>query len=362
MKKSTVCLNMIVKNERAVIERCLHSVLPMIDYWVIIDTGSTDGTQKIIRKSLSKIPGTLLERKWIDFAHNRNEALLLAQNYSETDYLFFIDADEKLLFSERFCIPEWKSDTYLGVIRQHSTGVEFLRTCLLKRSISCHWQGAVREDLLFDNEISEEVLDDPIVLSLGDGRRSQDRTRYFREANQLESELKREPNHPRILFLLAECYFAAGSLEKALSFYRKRLQIQDSGLEEVYLSLYTIATIERIRKQSSACWVSLYQDAFAIASHRAEPLFWINTHHLAMKNFEMGYELVQQALSLDIPRDRLPVERWIYDYGLLLQLADLCLFTNRKEEGRNVLCRLLSQPLPAHIRYLVEKNQRKLYR
>jgi len=47
-KKPTVCLNMIVKNESEVITRCLKSVLPLIDYWVISDTGSTDGTQKII--------------------------------------------------------------------------------------------------------------------------------------------------------------------------------------------------------------------------------------------------------------------------------------------------------------------------
>ena len=39
--KKTICLNMIVKNERPVIERCLNSVKEKIDYWVIVDTGST---------------------------------------------------------------------------------------------------------------------------------------------------------------------------------------------------------------------------------------------------------------------------------------------------------------------------------
>ena len=36
-----ICLNMIVKNEAPVIERCLASVRPWVDYWVIVDTGST---------------------------------------------------------------------------------------------------------------------------------------------------------------------------------------------------------------------------------------------------------------------------------------------------------------------------------
>ena len=45
VKQQTLCLCMIVKNESRVIERCLSAVRPLIDYWVISDTGSTDGTQ-----------------------------------------------------------------------------------------------------------------------------------------------------------------------------------------------------------------------------------------------------------------------------------------------------------------------------
>ncbi|MFJ2241725.1 glycosyltransferase [Streptomyces sp. NPDC087859] len=52
----TVCLNMIVKNEAHVIRRCLESVLPLVDTWVILDTGSTDGTQDIIRETPRRPP------------------------------------------------------------------------------------------------------------------------------------------------------------------------------------------------------------------------------------------------------------------------------------------------------------------
>lgn len=56
---------MIVKDESAVIERSLRSVRGLIDYWVICDTGSTDGTQALIRAALEGIPGELHEREWV---------------------------------------------------------------------------------------------------------------------------------------------------------------------------------------------------------------------------------------------------------------------------------------------------------
>ncbi|HBY69284.1 MAG TPA: glycosyl transferase, partial [Flavobacteriaceae bacterium] len=55
--KPRLCLTMIVKNESAIIKRCLDSVKQHIDYWVIFDTGSTDNTKDLIKDYLSSIPG-----------------------------------------------------------------------------------------------------------------------------------------------------------------------------------------------------------------------------------------------------------------------------------------------------------------
>ena len=85
---------MIVGDDASVIARCLASVRPLIAYWIIADTGATDETPAIVRKMLDGIPGELHRRPWINFAHNRNEALDLARPHG--DYTLIIDAAEKL--------------------------------------------------------------------------------------------------------------------------------------------------------------------------------------------------------------------------------------------------------------------------
>ena len=105
-----ICLNMIVKNEAPVIRRCLDSVRSLIDTWVIVDTGSSDGTQQIIREHLQDLPGELTERPWVDFAHNRSEALAYARG--RADYTLVIDADETLEWDDGFQLPKLTADSY----------------------------------------------------------------------------------------------------------------------------------------------------------------------------------------------------------------------------------------------------------
>src|SRR5580765_5832102 len=88
-----ICLNAIVRDEAHVLRRALDSAKPFVDNFCIVDTGSTDGTQEIIKEY-----GTLYERPWVDFGHNRQEALELARKES-CEYIIFLDADDVLLAS-----------------------------------------------------------------------------------------------------------------------------------------------------------------------------------------------------------------------------------------------------------------------
>ena len=79
---------MIVKNEAAILRETLERVRPIVDEWVIVDTGSTDDTRAIISEY-----GPVTELPFEDFVTTKNKALALATG----EYILFMDADERLL-------------------------------------------------------------------------------------------------------------------------------------------------------------------------------------------------------------------------------------------------------------------------
>ena len=90
----TISVCMIVKNEEAVLARCLDSLKGIADEIVIVDTGSTDKTKEIAARYTDK----LYDFVWIhDFAAARNFAFSKAT----MDYVYSADADEVLKEEDR---------------------------------------------------------------------------------------------------------------------------------------------------------------------------------------------------------------------------------------------------------------------
>lgn len=80
---------MIVKNEEKYLKRCLDSVCDWVDEIIILDSHSTDATEKIAR-SYAKVKFIQSETPWPGFGPQRN----IAAGYARNDYVFVIDADE----------------------------------------------------------------------------------------------------------------------------------------------------------------------------------------------------------------------------------------------------------------------------
>lgn len=146
----TISVCMIVKNEEAVLARCLDSLAGIADELVIVDTGSTDATRQVARRYTDKI----FDFPWIDdFAAARNFSFSKAS----MEYIYAADADEVLEEEERqkFLYLKQHLDPAAEIVQmlytnqlQHNTTYNFdeeLRPKLYRRLREFVWQEPLHE-------------------------------------------------------------------------------------------------------------------------------------------------------------------------------------------------------------------------
>jgi glycosyltransferase involved in cell wall biosynthesis len=351
----TICLNMIVRDEAPVIRRCLDSVRPLIDYWVIVDTGSTDGTQEIIREHLKDVPGELHERPWRDFAHNRSEALALARGRG--DYVLVIDADETLQIADGFELPALVRDSYN--IHVLYGGCSYMRRQLVSNSLPWRYEGVLHEYITCEQARTEELLRGLQTVPFHDGARARDATTYRRDALVLERALIDDPQNARYVFYLAQSYRDAGDLELALRNYKRRVEM-GGWPEEVWYSLYQAA---HLRERMGAPWpevLDAYLTAWQYVPDRAGPLFRVGMHYQREGEHHAAHLFFGRAMRIPCPGpDRLFVEQALYDYQLPIEYAVACFYVGAHAEAVEINNRLLrSGLLPPHAIEQVVRNRR----
>ena len=298
-----VCLNMIVKDEAHVLRRCLRSVRSFIDGWAIVDTGSTDGTQALIQEELEGLPGELFERPWVDFGHNRTEAIALAG--SQWDYLYFIDADEELVLPEGWTRPELNAPAYL--VKYLHDSITYQRPSLVSARLPWRYVGVLHEHLDCGQPVPGEPLDGPLVIYRAEGARSLDPLKFQRDAEVLERALRAEPANTRYRFYLAQSHRDAGNLETALDQYRHRAR-QGGWAEEVYVSLLQAARLlERLGRPPAEVGQA-YLAAHTARPSRAEALVDLARFFREQGDHATAYRFARKALDLPPSPDILFVE------------------------------------------------------
>jgi glycosyltransferase involved in cell wall biosynthesis len=338
---------MIVKDEAHVICRCLESVKPLIDSWLIVDTGSTDGTQDIIREFLKDIPGELHERPWVNFAHNRNEALELARD--KADYLLFMDADDILTYAPNYVRPETfdKEGYYLKI---YYSGTTYDRVQLINTQVNWRWEGVVHEVIYYPDVRNCGYLDGVVMKIIGGGGRSQDQNKFLKDIAMLEDDLEKNPNNARSVFYLAQSYRDGNFFEKAIELYETRVEMGGWD-EEVFWSLYQIAALQERLGKDRETVLAAYSRAFNYRPSRAEPMYRIASYQRRQGYPYHAYLIANLGMKIPLPRDLIFVESWIYDFGLGLEYALCCHQLKRYEECFNTCLALLSNPrIPDDIR------------
>ena len=107
MKNCKIVMTTMFKNEASVVRRMLESCYKHIDFWVIQDNGSTDGTDKIVKEFFEekKIPGYYyqVEEGWVGFGWNRDHLIRTCQSINHgCDWILKMDCDEILEVDDDF--------------------------------------------------------------------------------------------------------------------------------------------------------------------------------------------------------------------------------------------------------------------
>jgi len=344
---STVCLSMIVKNETHIIQECFDSVYKHIDYWVIVDTGSTDGTQEFIKKYFAEkgIPGELHERPWLGFGHNRTEALDLCNG--KADYAWMIDADDRIL--GEFKYPNSKNLTADGyALKCSRDNCIWWRNQIFKTGIGWKYLGVLHEYAHCDKEqLVQEKIDGNYGLEARTlGHRNTNVTpveKYSKDAEVLLEALKTEPNNSRYQFYLAQSYFDSQQWDKATEAYYKRVEM-GGWEEECYYSLFRVALIAIAQQKP---WEEIQRkllDAYDYRPCRAEPLHMLARALRSMGRNRAAYLFAKEAANIPHPQqDILFIDTNVYTWMALDELAATAFYTHDYKLGCAACMKLLQE-------------------
>lgn len=360
-KKATISLSVIVKNEAKVIERMLNTVYPILDYYVVVDTGSTDGTQDIVKKFFEEkgIPGEVIDHPWKNFEDARNTALNAVKG--KADFGFWIDADEQLIIDPRFNLDTFKRNMmkFDGVHCKVQYGSQnYFRMQFFKTDRPWIWYGPVHEVLVYEDGVQQQPnvgeAEGLTTLVLPDGNSWTSETqqqKYEGHARILKEYVENDPKKdPRWVFYLAQSYRDANTpenREEAIKWYEKRASMNSGYWEEVYFSMLMVASLKGSQNYPVHEILESYLKCGKANPHRAEHLIPPIIHYHTQKEFDIAYIYSSHAMKYagksPMPHSSLFIDPTIYEWKIYDLHSLSCWYSGRKEEGRETYKLLLKK-------------------
>lgn len=323
----TVCLAMIVRNEGAIIRRCIESALPFVDTFCVIDTGSTDDTVAQLEQLRERLPGAQVHHStFVNFAVNRTEVVQKAAPLA--DYTLLLDADFVLCVGAFDKRQLRERDTWK--VEQHSPhGLSYYNTRLVSNLQGLRWEycGVTHEFIrcastraCTEGTIAEHALS---IDDRGDGGCKEHK--LTRDYALLTDGLRSEPDNARYKFYLAATCRDMKRWDEAVYWYRQCFE--RNWIEERFYARYQLGCCMRARGDPSHAWIEAMLAAHAFDTSRLEPLYdivwWCRTqhkHHLGAAVARMYWcRHAGSGAAPAVPGDpKLFVSRPVYTY----QFAD----------------------------------------
>ena len=257
-------LNTIVKDEAHCILIMLESAAKISDAIVIADTGSTDGTQDLIRKfgEENNIPTYVFERPFDDFEKSRNFGMEKAREvvdelgWNSSDcWTWWCDADETIIVDPKFNKKQFVNDLYM--INTYIGQMKYTRNTFARVSKPFRFYGPIHEFIVCDQQNITSGLAENIHVNVemtGASWQGDISQKYLSHSHKLEAYIAADRKDPRWIFYTAQSYHDSASmkdnkeeneerLRRSLKYYRERVSRTDGYPEEIYYAQYRIGAI-----------------------------------------------------------------------------------------------------------------------
>jgi glycosyltransferase involved in cell wall biosynthesis len=355
-------LAMIVKNENTDHYReCLKSVAPYIDYYVICDNGSTDGTQQFIKDFFDEkgIEGEVHDVPWVNFGHNRSEVLEMCKG--KTDYIIMLDADDHIVGSPDLSYGTLKREDMDGWgLRIRRGDFTWWRNQIFNTDSDWHYVGVLheyaackKEQPKFGRINGNYHLE---ARTLGARNKKEDgsaldfKEKYARDAEILLSALTNpedpayEPDNARYQFYLAQSYFDSQQWDKSEEAYSKRASM-GGWHEEAFYSVFRVAICKMLQEKPWAECQDTFLQAWNMKPDRAEPLHQLAKIHRMNGNPHLGYLFSKMATDIPYPKnDILFIDENVYNWMILDEFGSTAFYVGDFQNGLKA-CDILIQKI-----------------
>jgi hypothetical protein len=243
VRPPTLSACLIVRNEAAVLERCLASLAGVVDEIVVVDTGSTDATPEIA----AGFGARLARHTWRDdFSAARNVAL----DAASSDWILSIDADEYLDAETRplvhAVIDQTAADGVLITVRNLLAPDDLIRSAesrivrLFRRRDDVRFSGVIHEEVTAAiTRRGGRIVGSPIVI-VHDGYASETAqgggSRAERNLPLLLRAAADAPGDPYLQYHLGATYQHLGRHAEARRHLQQVAQLPHEGLNTEILA------------------------------------------------------------------------------------------------------------------------------
>ncbi|UQZ84756.1 SPBc2 prophage-derived glycosyltransferase SunS [Paenibacillus konkukensis] len=205
MEKPLLGVHLIVKNEEALLARCLESIRAAADEIIVVDTGSDDRTSQIAQSYGAKV----VYSEWQDdFAQARNTGL----SHAASEWVLIIDADEEVMegieklpaFLRQTGAERCSVRIVSPVGDRHEERVEHESVRLFRTGQGYRFSGRIHEQLIRGEDYAEREQEAGEESSLG-GRSIPLSPLLLNHTGYLPAELEGKRKPERNLRIIRKC-------------------------------------------------------------------------------------------------------------------------------------------------------------